>query len=98
MRILITNHHLDNYAGSELFALDLAKELKKRDNKIFIFSPLLGKVAKEFQEKDIIITDDIKVIKNEKFDVIHAQHNITAILARSVFPKVPMIFMVHGIL
>ncbi len=98
MNILITNYHLYEFAGSELFTLNLAKELKKRGHNIFVFSPFVGKLAEKIRQNDIIVSDNIFDFANENIDIIHAQHNIPAIICRSVFPATPMIFMSHGIL
>ncbi len=98
MKILITNYHLRDLAGSELFTFNLAKELKKRGHQVFVFAPFLGAVAEKIRKYDILVTDDILSLKNESIDIVHAQHNVTAILARSVFLKTPMVYMSHGIL
>ncbi len=98
MKILITNHHLRDRGGTELFTLNLAKELKKRGHSIFVYSPLLGSMSEQISSFGIKVVSDIRLIENEKIDVIHAQHNTTAILARSIFPETPMIFMSHGVL
>lgn len=98
MKILITNHHLDSRAGSELFTATLAVELKKRNHQVSVFSPILGTISEEIKKNGVIVVDDLRMLKEEKFDIIHAQHNTIAILARSIFPNVPMIFMSHGVL
>lgn len=98
MKILIATHHLDEYAGSEIFTFNIAKELKKKGNDVSIYSPILGRMSKIVKENNIKVTNNILDYKKEKFDIIHAQHNITAIIVRSVFPEIPMIYFVHGIL
>jgi len=98
MKILIVTHYLDNFAGSELFTKSLAENLSMNNHKVFIYSPFLGKVAEKIREKNILVTDNLLDLNGEEFDIIHAQHNVVAILARSVFPRVPMVFMSHGIL
>lgn len=98
MRILITNHQLESYAGSELYTYDISRELKRRCHTVVVYSPFLGKIASRFLEAGIEVLDDISKLEGEKFDVIHAHHNITAIQARSVFPETPMVFTSHGVL
>lgn len=98
MKILITNHHLDNRAGSELFVESLALELKKRGHMIFIFSPVLGEVSDNIKSHGIKVSNNIRDFEGEEIDVVHAQHNVTTILARSIFPETPIIFMSHGVL
>ncbi|KKU54744.1 MAG: WsbH [Candidatus Moranbacteria bacterium GW2011_GWE1_49_15] len=97
MNILIVTHYLDNFAGSELFTKELAERLAKKSHKIFVYAPFLGKVSDSMKNKGIDIVSDLKNISLEKIDVIHAQHNVTAILVRSVFPNTPMVFMSHGV-
>lgn len=98
MKILIVTQYLDNFSGSELFVLNISKELTDNGHDVSIFSPVLGKIAEKARGMGISVTDNLLDYKNEKFDIIHAQHNPTAILARSVFPKTPMVFMSHGFL
>ncbi|NCU28271.1 MAG: glycosyltransferase [Candidatus Moranbacteria bacterium] len=98
MKILVTNNHLRDKAGSEIFTKMLAIELQKRGNDVFVFSFVLGEISDEIKKHGIRVSDNLLEFQNEKFDIIHAQHNTTAILARSVFPKTPMIFMSHGVL
>lgn len=98
MIILLTNHHLDNFAGSELFTLGLAEELLRRKYSVYVYSPIFGSVAKKMEQIGIVVTDNLTSLSEISFDIIHAQHNVTAILARSIFPDVPMVFMSHGLL
>ncbi len=98
MKILITNFYLCQYTGSELFTKGLALELQKRGHEVFIYSPVLGVIADEIRKKGITVTNNIIGLKKIDFDVIHAQHNTTAVIARSVFSDVPMIFMSHGVI
>ncbi|MCX6765901.1 MAG: glycosyltransferase, partial [Candidatus Moranbacteria bacterium] len=99
MKILITTHHLKNRAGSELFTFDLVMEFKKRGHDVFVFSNILGKVSEEIERSGgIPVTNNLSDFVNENIDIIHAQHNTTAMMARSVFPNTPMVFMSHGIL
>lgn len=96
MRILITHYCLDNFFGSEIFTWHLARELTKRKHKVVIFSPVLGKVSKEMEKEGLTVTDDLEKYRQKEFDIIHAQQNSTAIMARSLFPKTPMVFVSHS--
>jgi len=98
MKILITNFHLIYLSGLDLFTADLAEELKKAGHDVYIFVREMGFMAEKVKKSGIPITDKLEDFKNINFDVIHAHHNITAILVRAAFPEVPMIFMAHGIL
>lgn len=96
MKILITNFHLRNWAGTELFTLDLARELKNKRHTVFVFSMILGKVAEEISQLEIPVTNNLLDFQDEKFDIIHAQHSLTALATRLVFPLTPMVLMAHG--
>ncbi len=98
MKILITTHQLRHREGSELFTIDLACKLQQRGHQIFIYSPLLGPVAQELPTQNITISDNLTKFASEKFDLIHAQHRTTAILARSLFSQTPIVMMIHGLL
>lgn len=94
MKILITNQYMMNRTGSELFTVELAQLLTEHGHEVYIYSP----VTELAVGSEVVITDDLQSIANIDFDIIHAQHNITALLARSVFPNVPIVYMSHGIL
>jgi glycosyltransferase involved in cell wall biosynthesis len=100
LNILIATHHLIDYAGSETYTYTLAQELSRIGHRVIIYSPLLGTIANKIIAtcETIKITDELQKIRNINFDIIHAQHNITAIQARVFFPKTPMILNVHGVL
>jgi len=98
MKILITNYHLDEYAGSELYTYDLARILRSRGHDVSVFSLLLGKVTKKIMASGIRVVDDLEQVENFKFDILHCQHNVCAVLARMFFPSTPMVFLSHGIL
>lgn len=96
MKILITHYSLDNFFGSEIFTWNLVKGLKARGYKITLFSPFLGEISYKIKQEGVEVIDDLRGCAGEKFDIIHAQHSNTAIMARSIFPKTPMIFMSHS--
>lgn len=98
MNILITNHHLINLAGSELYTKELALGLVKLGHRVFVYSPFLGLVSEQMRKKGIYVTDDLEKIKDTHLDIIHSQHNYLAIQARAYFPTTPIIFMSHGVI
>ncbi len=97
MKLLFTNYNLSIPGGSELFTWDIAKELAK-NNGVIIYSPFCGDVAEKIRKSGLTVIDNLTKIRNEKIDIIHAHHNITAIQARYFFPNVPMVFLSHGII
>jgi len=98
MKILITAHHLNRYEGSEIYTIELIKALKKKGHDISVYTPVLGEISKKLDSIGVKAVDNISEFSNEKFDIAHTQHNTTAILVRSIFPKLPIIFISHGVL
>lgn len=98
MNILLTNHSLREAAGTERYTLEIGQALKHRGHKVTIYSPNLGEFAQVIKKKGLNCTDDVEYLTKSKIDIIHANHNVTAIIARSIFPDVPMIFTSHGVI
>ena len=63
-----------------------------------VFSPFSGTMAGRLEKMGIRIYEDIEKLAGEKYACIIAQHNILALIVRSVKPEAPMIFVSHGIL
>ncbi len=97
MKILMVNHALDYYAGSETFTYALACELKRLNHDVICFSPRLGRLADRLLEADVPVTDNLADVPDD-IDVIHAHHRHESLLAFSRFPDKPMILVCHGIL
>lgn len=99
MNILITNHQLEDFAGTEISTYTLAKYLKKYHHQVTVYSKFtLSKVVAEFKQIGVDVITDINLIKNIKFDIAHIQHNISAYEVRNIFPNLPLIMWVHGII
>lgn len=98
MYILFTTHGLGEYAGTERFAQNYCSWLRLQGHEVRLYAPYLGVVAEEMIADGFMVTDKLADWQDEKFDVIHSQHNTTAILARSLFPETPLVFMAHGVL
>ncbi|MBI5677702.1 MAG: hypothetical protein HZC52_04265, partial [Planctomycetes bacterium] len=80
MKILMINHTLDYYAGSETFTYTLAVELQREGHEIICFSPKLGPLAERIRKKGIEVTDDLSTIDTD-IDVIHAHHRHETLIA-----------------
>ncbi|HJX83180.1 MAG TPA: glycosyltransferase family 4 protein, partial [Candidatus Angelobacter sp.] len=91
MKILITNAHLENYAGSEVVVRDLALELQRRGHEPLVYSPKLGAIAQELIGKGVQVTDQLSELRTAP-DIIHGQHHPQTIEALLHFPSVPAIF------
>ncbi|MCD5384453.1 MAG: glycosyltransferase [Candidatus Pacebacteria bacterium] len=99
MKILITNQYIVNRAGTELFTIDLALELSRLGHNVYVYtSAMVPEVVAPAELAGVLVTDDIATISHIDFDVIHAQHNVVAVLTRSVFPNIPMVYMSHGVI
>lgn len=98
MKILITNHHLHEFTGTEISTLTLAKYLKKAKNNITVYAKYLHQdLTKSFKHLNIPVVNDLELIKNHKFDIIHIQHNICAFEIKKYFPNTPLIMWIHAI-
>lgn len=71
MKILITNLWLDGFGGTESWCYAMASELIKRGHKIDVFTPMTGKVFKEFEKLGI------KLVFDGEYDLILDNHNQT---------------------
>lgn len=98
LKILITNHHLLDYTGSEILTFTLADYLKRNGHQITVYSKFLGSIKEWFGEKNIRVIDNLESVSTESFDVAHIHHNISAIEVRQWFPKLPFVFYSQGVL
>jgi len=98
MKVLITNHHLLDYTGSEIFTLELSKFLKKKGFDVFVYSKFINKLSSKFKELEIPLITNLELIKKIKFDIAHVHHNISAYEVRYFFPNLPIIYLSHGII
>ncbi|WP_409345580.1 glycosyltransferase family 4 protein [Paenibacillus sp. MBLB4367] len=99
MKILLVTHHLCYYGGSETYLYTAATGLRDAGHDVFIYAPFIGKTAEQAVKAGITVDDDIyRLRQTGGFDVIHAQHNIPAMVVRELFPSTPMLLMVHGAL
>jgi glycosyltransferase involved in cell wall biosynthesis len=95
MDILITCYRLD-LTGSSTYTLTLAVELKNRGHSVAVFSPFSEVIADEMRKQQISVYKNLQELASGQFSFIIAQHNILAVMVRSIMPEVPMIFICHG--
>jgi|GEM_PF-3471351 len=95
MRFLITCYRLD-LSGSSTYTFTLATELKKKGHDVHVFSPFPEIIANELEKKKIKVHNNLEELSKKKYTCIVAQHNILALMIRSIKPEVPMIFISHG--
>lgn len=95
LRILIVNNSLDNFAGTELYVLELAKSLVKLGHKPVAYSTELGAIAHQLRMEGIPVTDDLNTI-GIKPDIIHGHHHLDTLTALLHFTDVPAVYYCHG--
>ena len=71
MRILITNLWLDDFGGTECWCYAMASELIKRGHTVDVYTPITGKIFKEFEKLGI------KLVSEGEYDLILDNHNQT---------------------
>jgi ubiquinone/menaquinone biosynthesis C-methylase UbiE len=98
LSILLTNHHLLDFTGSEVFTFTVADFLKKNGHDVVVYSKYIDRIRKYFNARNIPIVDDLSQLKRRHFDVAHVHHNINALEVRHFFPGVPIVFLSHGVL
>jgi tetratricopeptide (TPR) repeat protein len=98
LKILITNHHLLDYTGSEIFTFSLSDFLKRNGHDVTVYSKYVDKMSVHFEKIGIRVVQSIDSISNEKFDVAHVHHNLNAMEVRWFFPDLPIVFLSHGVL
>lgn len=101
----MTNQRLSWYSGSDTYLYTLGKELVKQGHSVSVFSEHISSVlqGRRFEEAGITVLSKLNnsfsvIQKSNDFDVIHGQHNTTVSIASTAFPKVPVIFVSHGVL
>lgn len=98
MKILVTNHHLYNYTGSEVSILTMCKYLSRAGHEVVFYSKYLGiDLVNTLNKSTVKVIYDLNNIKEKQFDIAHVQHNISAYEVRYFFPKLPIVIWVHGL-
>lgn len=97
MKVLLVNHTLHYFGGSETFTYTLAIRLMELGHDVFCFSPYTGEMAGHLRRAGVTVTDDLMALPSD-IDIIHAHHRLESFLAYSRFSNKPMIIVCHGIL
>jgi len=98
LKILLTNHQLLDYSGSEIYTFTLADLLRRKGHEVVVYTKYFDKINHLFESIPVKITTNIAEINDEKFDIAHVHHNLMAIDIRYHFPNLPMVFLSHGII
>jgi hypothetical protein len=91
MRILVTNEHLNERAGSDLFVRDLARGLARLGHFVFAYSSDLRERERVLQRDSIAVATDLESLTFRP-DIIHARHHLDAMSAVLALPGVPTIY------
>jgi hypothetical protein len=95
MRVLIAGHSLGETGGVQTYERDLASWLLARGHSPIVYSPELGEAARQFGQRTIPVTDDLRTIA-APVDVIHGDSPLETMTALLHFPDTPALFVCHG--
>lgn len=98
MKILLTNEHLQDLGGSETATYTIARALKGAGHEVDVFTRVLGRVSARLQVEGFEVTYQLGSLRGRRYDCAHVHHNSCARLVRDVFPKLPMVYLGHGVL
>jgi glycosyltransferase involved in cell wall biosynthesis len=95
VRVLLTNNTLNWRSGTELYVLDVARQLRKLGHEPVAYSPHLGEVA------ELLALAGVPVVRSLldlpfRPDIIHGHHHIETITALASLPAVPAVYFCHG--
>ena len=95
MKILITNAHLQEPAGTQVVVRDLAAELLRQGHVPLVYSPRLGEVAEQIRRQGVQVTHELADLSALP-DIIHGQHHPAVLEALLHFPGTPAIYACHA--
>lgn len=98
LHILLTNHHLMSYHGSENFTFTIADFLRRKGHQVTVYSAYVGKLKSDFERLGIRVVSDLRLLKDQDFDLAHVHHSINACEIRFYFPHLPIVLLCHGII
>jgi hypothetical protein len=95
VRVLLTNNTLKWRSGTELYVLDVARQLRRLGHEPVAYSPHLGEVA------ELLALAGVPVVRNLldlpfRPDIIHGHHHIETMIALASLPAVPAVYFCHG--
>ena len=100
MKLLITNHHLLDFAGSELLTFELARESLEQGHEVSVFTFFPGKISKKLtDELGITVFDPttLHALKVSEIDVINVHHWPTYLYLKQRGLDKPVVFGFLGV-
>jgi SAM-dependent methyltransferase/tetratricopeptide (TPR) repeat protein len=98
LSILLANHQLLDFTGSELFTFTLADFLRRLGHEVTVYSRYVDKLRQRFDSIRVPVVENLDDLRDRHFDVAHVHHNVTAMEVRRAFPRLPMVVLSHGVL
>jgi hypothetical protein len=96
MKVLMTQRALIEWAGTEMFTIEVANELAKRGHEVAVFSPRVGPPASLMNTSGVWVKSRLSELPWAP-DVIHGQHHLQAMAALSYFVDAAAIYYSHGV-
>jgi len=95
MRILLVQRELISRCGSELFTIEVSRELSARGHEVTIYSPRVGDITKMVYGHGVQVKTRLSDIPWEP-ELIHGHHHLHTIAAMAHFENTPAIYFCHG--
>jgi hypothetical protein len=96
MRVLLTQREMIIRSGSELFTIEVAKELSERGHEVAIFCPRIGDLAGLVYSSGVRVKSRLMDLPWRP-DVVHGQHHLQAMAAMAYYDDAPGVYFCHGI-
>jgi hypothetical protein len=99
MKILVTNHHLQSYTGTETSTLTLCKYLSRLNHHVTVYSKFFSdEIFNQFFNLNVHPIKSLGEVSGQEFDIGHIHHNICAYEVRNKFPHLPLVMWIHGVI
>lgn len=97
LKILIGCILFREFTGSEMYVYELAKNLVAKGHDVTVLSPYInGQLSILAQTRGIKVRSFSNAPVNEKFDIIHCQHQPVVTEVMRVFANIPVICTIHS--
>jgi hypothetical protein len=98
-RIALTNCHLANFAGSELWTHDIARYFTRIGLPTMVWSPVIGRIAELIEQSGVRVTSDPAEIASFEPESIQVNHHAIAAPVLAQLPqRTAIVNTVHGLL